>query len=103
MIDPKVIESVVTSKVLNNTYLPYWAKVDQGSGIIFRGTYHELKSKELVCTLYNQRTFGRDTLGTKIIPLREVIDVNFAKCDMIIHRPKTDKVDDDDDDLDKLP
>jgi len=48
----------VTSKVLNNTYLPYWAKVDQGSGIIFRGTYHELKSKELVCKIYNQRTFG---------------------------------------------
>ena len=80
--------------------MPYWAKFK--SGILFRGTYHELKSQELIVTLYNKGTIGRDMLGTKIIPLREVIDINFAKTDMVIHRPKSDKpIIDDDDDLDK--
>lgn len=42
MDDPQVLESFVKSPELQNTFLPYWAKIDKG--IIFRGTYHELKS-----------------------------------------------------------
>ena len=42
-------------------------------------------------------------LGTKIMPLRDVIDVNFAKTDMIIHK-KSIKINsqESDEDFDKL-
>jgi hypothetical protein len=65
--------------------LPFWAKLTNG-GILFRGTYHELKQQELTVSLYNKNLIGADLLGTKVIQLREVIDINFAKADMVIHK-----------------
>lgn len=44
-------------------------------------------------------------IGSKIIPLREVIDVQFAKADMIIHDSSSDKqtkTADDEEEFDKL-
>jgi hypothetical protein len=43
-------------------------------------------------------------LGTKIMPLRDVIDVNFAKTDMIIHKnsTKSTNAQESDEDFDKL-
>ena len=43
-------------------------------------------------------------LGTKIIQLRDVIDINFAKTDMIIHKnsAKTTNAQESDEDFDKL-
>ena len=38
----KNIRSTIESEVQKNTLLPYWAKIVKG-GILFRGTYHELK------------------------------------------------------------
>lgn len=42
-------------------------------------------------------------IGSKVIPLNEVVDVNFAQADMVIHRKdKSGKVEfDDDEQLDK--
>lgn len=45
---------------------------------------------------------GSSVLGTKIIPLRDVIDINFAKTDMIIHKTKATNAQESDDDFDKL-
>jgi hypothetical protein len=47
---------------------------------------------------------GSSVLGTKIIPLRDVIDINFAKTDMIIHKKSTKATtaQESDDDFDKL-
>lgn len=43
-----------------------------------------------------------DTLiGQKIIPLRDVIDVSFAKTDMVIHRKKDDEYDSDDEGMNR--
>mmetsp|Transcript_35916 Transcript_35916/g.55154 ORF Transcript_35916/g.55154 Transcript_35916/m.55154 type:complete len:129 (-) Transcript_35916:3042-3428(-) len=49
MNSPQTIRPSVQSSIQKNTVLPYWAKVD--GGILFRGTYHELKAQELVITL----------------------------------------------------
>ena len=50
----------------------------------------------------NKLLLGSKELGKKIIQLKEVIDINFAKTDMIIHKAEG-KTADDDDDLDKMP
>jgi len=86
------IRSNIKSESLPNTVLPYWDKLSNG-GILFRGTYHELKQQELIISLDDKQTIGSANLGVKIVQLREVIDVNFAKCDMVIH--KTNEVSDD--------
>lgn len=39
---PQAHTSQVRSEVQYNTNIPYWAKIK--NGIIFRGTYHELKA-----------------------------------------------------------
>lgn len=85
MDSPQALKSLVGSEPLKNNTLPYWAALNQG-GIVFRGTYHELKSSELILTLYNKVGFTESSIGTKIVQLREVIDINFAKTDMVIHR-----------------
>ena len=46
----QAIRSVIKSESQKNTFLPYWDKLDDG-GILFRGTYHELKQQELIITL----------------------------------------------------
>jgi hypothetical protein len=90
----------VESPVQKNTFLPYWAKIE--GGITFRGTYHELKDQELIVTLKNKGILSDTILGTKLMPLREAIDVNFCKGDMVIHKEiKTGPIADDED-LDKL-
>ena len=52
-------------------------------------------------TIKNKGILSSKDIGSKIIPLNEVIDVCFAKADMIIHRkdkgPKKVKMEDDDD------
>ena len=84
---PQAIMNQVQSKDIKNTILPYWPKIDQGSkGITFRGTYHELKSQELTVSLYSKEGLRDYPIGEKIIPLRDVIDVSFAKTDMVIHK-----------------
>jgi hypothetical protein len=101
----------VKSEVLNENYTPYWEKLKNSAGgkkeitgLLFRGTYHELKSQEIIITLRNKLSVGSSVLGTKIIPLRDVIDINFAKTDMIIHKnsTKTSNAQESDDDFDKL-
>jgi hypothetical protein len=42
MDSPQAVRKAVKSPVQKNTYNPYWAKID--GGILFRGTYHELKA-----------------------------------------------------------
>ena len=41
-----VIVNKTKSATEKNTFLPYWKQIDKG--LIFRGTYHELKSAELL-------------------------------------------------------
>jgi hypothetical protein len=53
---------------------------------VFRGSYHELKAEELLLTLKQKNMMGSEPIGTKLVPLTEVIDVNFAKTDMVIHK-----------------
>lgn len=88
----QAIRKSIKSEVLKNQTLPYWDKLQKG-GILFRGTYHELKQQELIVSINHEAFPTVTNLGTKIIPLREVIDVNFAKTDMVIH--KTDEISDD--------
>ena len=73
----------------------------EGEGILFRGTYHELKAKEIIVTVYRTGALTDKPIGTKIVPLREVIDVMFAKADMVIHKGEGSKATADDD-FDKL-
>jgi hypothetical protein len=82
--------------------VPYWAKIE--GGILFRGTYHELKDQELIVTLKNKGVLSDSILGQKVVPLREAIDVSFCKADMVIHKDVSGKAGpvDDDEDLDKL-
>jgi len=54
-----------------------------------------------VITLYNKGIIGATKLGEKIIQLREVIDVQFAKTDMVIHKSDDTGPILNDDDLDK--
>ena len=75
----------MTSDVQEKTNLPYW-KTFKPFGIVFRGSYHELKSEELLLTLKQKNMVGSSVIGTKLLPLTEVIDVNFGKTDMVIHK-----------------
>jgi len=92
------IEKSVETTVQKNTFLPYWDKIDRG--ILFRGTYHELKNQELIVSIYKSNLIGSDLIGQKIIQLRDVVDEGFAKGDVVIHRKESDN-NVDDDDLDK--
>ena len=48
MHSPQAIPPKYTkSEVQKNTFFPYWAKMEGDKGIVFRGTYHELKSEEI--------------------------------------------------------
>ena len=93
------IEKKVVTKVQKNTFLPYWDFIEKG--ILFRGTYHELKNQELIVSIYKSNTLGSDLLGQKIIQLREVVDEGHAKADVVIHKKETDAMDFDEDELDK--
>jgi hypothetical protein len=42
MYSNQALRSNVRSAIQKNTFLPYWAKIE--GGILFRGTYHELKA-----------------------------------------------------------
>lgn len=95
MDSPQAIKNQVASAPIQNTFLPYWAKIKDG--IIFRGTYHELKSQELIVKLYSSDGFPDTLVGQKIIPLRDVIDVSFARTDMVIHRSVVEEFNDDED------
>lgn len=78
------ITKEVKSDKIVNSYTPYWQKV-KGS-IVFRGTYHELKASEIIVQLYHKPLAGFEKLlGSKIIPLKDVVDVAFAQSDMVIH------------------
>lgn len=81
---------MIKSSILENNNLPYWAKIcdeDKISGILFRGTYHELKSQEIELTIFNKKNLLTSTLiGSKIVQLREVLEVGFSKTDMVIHK-----------------
>jgi hypothetical protein len=88
----QAIKNNIKSDPMPNTFLPTWDKITNGA-IIFRGTYHELKNQELIMSLEDKGTIGSVCLGVKIVQLREVIDINFAKCDMVIH--KTNEISDD--------
>lgn len=86
--------------------MPYWAEVNDGGnkGILFRGTWHELKAAELTITLKNKiNALTSKDIGSKVVPLSEVVDVNYAQADMVIHKKeKSSKVEfDDDEQLDK--
>ena len=85
--------------------MPYWAEVNDGDykGILFRGTWHELKASELILTIKNKGALTSKDIGSKIVPMGDVVDVNFAQADMVIHRKeKSAKVEgDDDEQLDK--
>lgn len=83
MDNAQAIDNKVQSEVVKNTFTPYWSKIDKG--ITFRGTYHELKASELIVEIWHKPMGFAKKLGEKIVPLKEVIDVNFAKADVIIH------------------
>lgn len=83
---PSAIDKIVRSETIKNNVLPYWDKMKNGAGILYRGTYHELKAEEIIVTIFQAGTLSDTPIGTKIIPLREVIDVMFAKADMVIHK-----------------
>jgi hypothetical protein len=83
-----VIDPKVTSETAYNNFNPYWKKLARG--VKFRGTWHQLKSQEVIVSIRQAGMLLAPPIGTKIIPLREVVDVQFAKTDMIIHdRGKT--------------
>ena len=74
----------MNSDVQQNTNLPFWKALS--NGIVFRGSYHELKAEDLLLTLKQKNMMGSVNIGEKLVPLTEVIDVNFAKADMVIHK-----------------
>lgn len=90
---PQAIKSQVESDDIRNTILPYWPKIKDG--LLFRGTYHELKAQELIVKLYSRGALKDTFIGEKIIPLRDVVDVSFAKAAMVIHRGGRDADDED--------
>ena len=100
MDSPFAMENYIESPVCKSTYTPYWSKFK--NGILVRCTYHELKASEIIVELYHKPLIGmKKMLGTKIIPLKDVVDVSFAKSDMIIHQKKNENEDVDSDDLDR--
>ena len=111
MDSPQALYPLVKSEVLKENYTPFWEKLKNSgggkqeiTGLLFRGTYHELKSQEIIIRLKNNDSMSGSVLGTKIMPLRDVIDVNFAKTDMIIHKNSTKgpNAQESDEDFDKL-
>lgn len=46
---PMCLDSNTTTKTIRGTFLPFWDEIDDG--ILFRGTYHELKSQEIVVSI----------------------------------------------------
>ena len=84
----QAIQKYVKSETLKNTPNPYWDQLTDGQ-IIFRGTYQELKQQELLITLLDcSNLLQSDEIGSKLIPLKEVIDSSFAKTEMVIWRDK---------------
>lgn len=84
----QAIQKNVKSEILKNTPNPYWDILTDGQ-IIFRGTYQELKQQELLITLLdNSSLLQSDEIGSKLIPLKDVVDNSFAKTEMVIWRDK---------------
>ena len=62
MDSPQAIRRKVKSKTQKKNYQPYWDKVgEKDEGILFRGTYHELKAQELILTLIEPGLIGGGT------------------------------------------
>ena len=57
-------------------------------GIRYRGTYNELRAEKLQIKVYNHGLLGRSVIGKKTVLLKNYLDVNFLKTEMVIHKVK---------------
>jgi hypothetical protein len=78
------ISDTVVSPVVKNTKLPHWALI--GDGLKYRGTYTELRHERIQINLWHSQNMGRQLIGTKTIPLKGCLEMNFVKTEMVIHK-----------------
>jgi hypothetical protein len=77
----------VRSEVIKNARgPPHWG-IFEGS-ITYRGTLSDLRSEKLSLTLWNNLLIGKSLIGSTTVPLKNCLDLNFVKADMIINKPK---------------
>ncbi len=67
---------------------PHWALFEENGGIKYRGTYSDLKSEKILITLWNHQLLGKSYIGSKTVPLKNCLDMNFIKAEMVINKPK---------------
>jgi hypothetical protein len=78
------IADTVVSPVAKTTKLPHWALI--GDGIKYRGTFTELRHEKIQINLWHNQNMGRSLIGTKTIPLKSCLEMNFVKTEMVIHK-----------------
>jgi hypothetical protein len=86
LISQNAISDTVESPVVKNTKLPHWTLIEDG--IKYRGTYTDLRHEKLQINLWNNHGLGRTPIGTKTIPLKGCLEINFVKTEMVIHKPR---------------
>ena len=91
--DRHCIKKCVKSKTLVNQYFPYWDEISDGM-ILFRGTYGELRMKELLVTVIDKSSILDTQIGQKLIPMKDILEKGFIKTEMIIWRDHKHKEDD---------
>ncbi len=53
---------------------------------MYRGTYTELRHERIQINLWHSQNMGRQLIGTKTIPLKGCLEMNFVKTEMVIHK-----------------
>lgn len=86
LLTPQAIANVTHSNTLKNTKMPHWSIFE--NGLKYRGTYNELRSEKLQIILWNHQMLGKTLIGSKTVTLKNFLDMNFIKTEMVIHKIK---------------
>ena len=86
LLSKQAVQATTHSQVLKNTKVPHWAMFDEG--LRYRGTYNDLRNEKLLINVWNSHLLGSSLIGTKTVPLKHCLDMNFLKTELVIHKPK---------------
>ena len=89
LVSKRALKQSTESQVAKNIRgPPHWALFEDNGGITYRGTYSDLRSEKVLITLWNHQLLGKTLIGSTSVPLKNCLELNFLKTEMVINKPK---------------